>query len=119
MIQDIYGASPQLYSVLFGINAVCLVAGAQVTVTAIGTPADGYKWVQVAYGSLTGWAAADYLSVALKAYQTEGNPRVGRANGIMVGMAKGLSKQDIQELAQYFASLPGDVKTVPQSRTRR
>lgn len=80
--------------------------------------ADFNKTLTGDYPKLAG-QHADYLSVALKAYQTEGNPRVGRANGIMVGMAKGLSKQDIQELAQYFASLPGDVKTVPQSRTRR
>ena len=29
VFEDVYGASPQLYSVLFGINACFLVAGAQ------------------------------------------------------------------------------------------
>jgi cytochrome c553 len=31
---------------------------------------------------------ADYLYVALKAYQTEGNPNVGRGNAIMAGQVK-------------------------------
>lgn len=80
--------------------------------------ADFNKTQMPEYPKLAG-QHADYLAVALKAYQVEGNPRVGRNNGIMVGMAKGLSKQDIQALAQYFASLPGELKTVPQAKLRR
>ena len=30
VLEDVYGASPQLYGVLFGVNAVCLVIGAQI-----------------------------------------------------------------------------------------
>ena len=34
---------------------------------------------------------ADYLYVALKAYQTDGNPKVGRGNAIMAGQVKHVS----------------------------
>jgi cytochrome c553 len=61
---------------------------------------------------------ADYLAAALHAYQVEGNPQVGRANATMVGMAKPLSNSDIKQIAAFLASLPGEVKTVPQSKFR-
>ncbi len=61
---------------------------------------------------------ADYLAAALHAYQVEGNPQVGRGNATMVGMAKPLSSSDIQQIAAFLASLPGEVKTVPQSKFR-
>ena len=61
---------------------------------------------------------ADYLYVALKAYQTEGNPQVGRGNAIMGGMAKPFSHAELKQIASYIATLPTDLKTVPESRFR-
>lgn len=60
----------------------------------------------------------DYLYVALRAYQTEKNPLVGRNNAIMAGMAKPYTLAETKILAEYLASLPGEIKTVPQSRFR-
>lgn len=61
---------------------------------------------------------ADYLFVALKSYKTEGNATWGRANGIMGGVAKQFSNAELKQLAAYVHSLPGELKTVPQSRFR-
>ena len=61
---------------------------------------------------------ADYLYVALKAYQTEGNPYVGRGNPIMVGQMKQFSRTELKAIANYIASLPTDLHTVPQSKFR-
>lgn len=61
---------------------------------------------------------ADYLFVALKSYKTEGNATWGRANGIMGGIAKQFSNAELKELANYVSSLPGELKTVPQSKFR-
>ena len=61
---------------------------------------------------------ADYLFVALKAYKTENNPQVGRANGVMGGIAKQFSNAELKSLAAYVSSLDGDLKTVPESRFR-
>lgn len=61
---------------------------------------------------------ADYLYVALKAYQTNNNPQVGRSNPIMMGMAAQLTHAQIKEIAQYLATLPTELHTVPQSRFR-
>ena len=55
---------------------------------------------------------ADYLYVALKAYQTDHNPRVGRSNAIMMGMARPFTHAEIKDLAKYLSSLPGELKTV-------
>ena len=55
---------------------------------------------------------ADYLFVALKAYQTDHNPRIGRSNAIMMGMARPYTHAEIKALAKYLASLPGDLKSV-------
>jgi len=61
---------------------------------------------------------ADYLYAALKAYQTDKNPHVGRNNAIMMGMARPFTHVELKELSAYFAGLPGDLKTVPESRFR-
>jgi cytochrome c553 len=45
---------------------------------------------------------ADYLRKALRDYQTG-----ARKNAVMAGLAKPLSKQDIENLAAYYESLPG------------
>jgi len=76
-----------------------------------------------AYPKLAG-QYADYLLVSLKAYMTDNNPRVGRSNAIMRGMiapeVDGKKKPtftnaELKQVAQYLASLPGDVKTASES----
>jgi cytochrome c553 len=59
---------------------------------------------------------ADYLYIALKEYQTDKNPQVGRNNAIMMGMARPLTHAEAKILASYFSSLPSELKTVPQAR---
>jgi cytochrome c553 len=70
---------------------------------------------------------ADYLAAALRAYQIDGNPNVGRSNPTMRGQvmqdADGkrklvFSTSEIKQVAAYLASLPGELKVVPQSRWR-
>jgi cytochrome c553 len=60
----------------------------------------------------------DYLYAALKAYQTDKNPQVGRGNAIMAGMAKPFSHAELKVLANYIGSLPGELRTVAESRFR-
>ena len=60
----------------------------------------------------------DYLFVALKSYKTEPNARVGRSNGVMGGIAKQFTNDELKAMANYIGSLPGDLKTVPQSKFR-
>jgi len=62
---------------------------------------DGKTSADPSYPRLAG-QYADYLAKALNDYQSG-----GRKNAIMGGMAKPLSKSDIQNLAAYFSSLPG------------
>jgi cytochrome c553 len=61
---------------------------------------------------------SDYLYGALKAYKTEGNPQIGRSNGVMGGMVKQFSNSELKEIAKYVGSLDGDLKTVPQAKFR-
>lgn len=61
---------------------------------------------------------ADYLFVALKAYKTEGHALWGRSNGIMGGVAKQFTNAELKEMAAYISTLPGELKTVPQSKFR-
>ena len=61
---------------------------------------------------------ADYLLVALKSYKVENNPKVGRGNAIMAGMAKQYTNAELKTLAKYISSVDGELKTVPQSRFR-
>ena len=61
---------------------------------------------------------ADYLYVALKAYKTENNAKVGRGNAIMASMAKQYTNAELKLLAGYVSSLNGQLKTVPQSEFR-
>jgi cytochrome c553 len=60
----------------------------------------------------------DYLFVALKAYKIEGNTQIGRGNAIMGGIAKQFTNAELKELANYMGKLPGELKTVPESRFR-
>jgi cytochrome c553 len=61
---------------------------------------------------------ADYLTVALKSYKTEGLAKVGRSNGVMGGIAKQFTNAEMKEIAKYVSSLDGDLKVVPQSKFR-
>jgi cytochrome c553 len=61
---------------------------------------------------------ADYLYVALKEYQTDKNPQVGRNNPIMMGLARPFTHAEAKQLATYLATLPSELKTVPQARFR-
>ena len=59
---------------------------------------------------------SDYLFVALKSYKVENHAQLGRSNGVMGGQAKKFTNAELKELAGYISSLPGEVKTVPESR---
>ncbi len=72
---------------------------------------------------------ADYLYAALRAYETDGNPHVGRANATMRGQllqegdAKAkkklnFSNAELKQVASYLSELPGELRVVPQSRFR-
>ncbi|MEO6363239.1 MAG: c-type cytochrome [Caldimonas sp.] len=61
---------------------------------------------------------ADYLYVALKAYQTDRNALIGRNNQIMMGMARPFTHAELKAMSKYLSALPGDLKTVEQSRFR-
>jgi cytochrome c553 len=73
------------------------------------------KPIDGSYPKLAG-QHADYLLVALKSYQTTGNAMVGRGNAIMAGQVKMFNAAELKLLAKHIASLPGDVKTVPQPK---
>jgi cytochrome c553 len=69
------------------------------------------KPIDPSYPKLAG-QYADYLYAALKAYQTDGNPHIGRNNAIMMGMARPFTHPEIKAIAAYLSSLPGEIKTV-------
>ena len=75
------------------------------------------KPVQGVYPKIAG-QHADYLLVALRAYGIEGNPRIGRGNAIMSAQVKPFSRKELELMANYIASLPGDLQVVPESRFR-
>lgn len=72
------------------------------------------KPIDASYPKIAG-QHGDYLFVALKSYKTEGNATWGRNNGIMAGIAKQYSNDELKEIAKYVSALPGELKTVPQS----
>ncbi len=55
---------------------------------------------------------ADYLYFALKSYQIDKNPQIGRNNPIMSGMARQYTPAQLKELANYLGSLQGELSTV-------
>jgi cytochrome c553 len=61
---------------------------------------------------------ADYLYVALKSYQIDNNQHIGRGNAIMQGMARPYTRAELKVLADYLASLPGELRLIEQSRFR-
>ena len=73
------------------------------------------KPIAPAYPKLAG-QHPDYLAAALRAYATTGNPNLGRGNAIMAGQVKQFSHAELKAIAQYMGSLPGELRTVPQSR---
>src|SRR6218665_1085485 len=75
------------------------------------------KPIDGTYPKIAGQHAA-YLHVALKSYQAEGNAGVGRGNAIMAGKVKQFSHAELKAIADYLASLPGELRTGPQSRFR-
>ena len=79
--------------------------------------ADFSKPIDPSYPKLGG-QHADYLFVALKAYKVENNPKVGRGNAIMATMAKQYTNAELKQMANYLASVEGDLKVVPQSKFR-
>lgn len=70
-----------------------------------------------AYPKLAG-QHGDYLFAALRSYGIEGKPQVGRANAIMGAQVKPFKRAELKAIADYLASLPGEVRTVPQSKFR-
>ncbi len=79
--------------------------------------ADMRSPVDPSYPKLAG-QHADYLYVALKSYQTEKNANIGRSNPIMSAQAKLFTPAELKQLANYVASLSGDLVTVEQPRLR-
>ena len=75
------------------------------------------KPIDPSYPKLAG-QHADYLLVALKSYKVQNNPKHGRNNAIMAGMAKQYSNAELKLMANYLSSLDGELKTVAQSRFR-
>ena len=61
-----------------------------------------------AYPKLAG-QYPDYLFYALKAYKVgNGNAQYGRNNAIMGSQVQAFSEADLQDIAAYIASLPGN-----------
>ncbi|MEY3380350.1 MAG: Cytochrome c4 precursor [Pseudomonadota bacterium] len=75
------------------------------------------KPIDPSYPKLAG-QHADYLYVALKSYKTEGHASWGRSNAIMGGMAKQFSNAELKQIAGYLSAMPGELKTIPESRFR-
>ena len=75
------------------------------------------KPIDGSYPKLAG-QHADYLFVSLKSDQVERNASIGRGNAIMATQARMFTPAELKQLASYIASLPGDLRTVPQSRLR-
>ena len=75
------------------------------------------KPIDASYPKLAG-QHADYLFFALKAYQTEGKTQHGRSNAIMTGQVKQFKQTELKQIAGYLASLPTELKTVPQAKFR-
>jgi cytochrome c553 len=59
---------------------------------------------------------ADYLYASLQAYKTGSERVVGRSNPVMAGQAKQFKDPELKAISEYIASLPGEVKTLPESR---
>ncbi|PZQ63351.1 MAG: cytochrome c4, partial [Variovorax paradoxus] len=49
-------------------------------------------------------------------YKAGSHPMVGRSNAVMSTQVKPFSNAELKELASYISTLPGELKTVPESR---
>lgn len=78
---------------------------------------DYNKTIDPSYPKLAG-QHADFLLVALRSYKVQGNPNIGRNNAIMGAQVQQFKPAELKAMADYLASLPGDLKIVPQSRFR-
>lgn len=80
---------------------------------------DGFaKPIDPAYPKVAG-QYPDYVFAALKSYQHDATKGVvGRNNGVMGGIAKQFTLQELKLLAGYIGSLDGELHTVPESRFR-
>ncbi|QTD44649.1 c-type cytochrome [Ottowia testudinis] len=79
---------------------------------------DNYsKPIDLGYPKIAG-QHPDYLFVALKSYRDNTNHTWGRSNPVMGGMVKQFSNAELKAMANYIGSLPGELKTVPESRFR-
>lgn len=75
------------------------------------------KPIDPAYPKIAG-QYNDYLFAALRAYGTEGNPNVGRANPVMGAQVRQFKRAELKAMADYLSTLPGDMHTVPLNRFR-
>ena len=79
---------------------------------------DNYsKPIDPSYPKIAGQYPDD-LYAALRAYRDDSHATWGRGNPVMAGMAKQFSDPELKAMARYIGSLPGEVRTVPQSRFR-
>lgn len=75
------------------------------------------KPIDGAYPKLAG-QHADYLFVALNSYAIGAKPQIGRSHPIMGAQVKQFSRAELKAMADYLGSLPGELRTVPQSKFR-
>ncbi len=75
------------------------------------------KPISPAYPKIAG-QHADYLYLALRSYGPTAHTPAGRANPIMGAQVKPFTRAELKAMADYLASLPGELQTVPQSRFR-
>lgn len=61
---------------------------------------------------------SDYLRAAMRSYQIEGNPMVGRDHPTMKAILKPYSLAEIDALARYIEQLPRTIHTKTQSAFR-
>jgi cytochrome c553 len=76
------------------------------------------KPIDPSYPKLAG-QHADYLFVSLTAYGTKGNPQMGRNNAIMGAQIAQFSREELKLMSKYIASLPGELRVVPQGNLRQ
>jgi len=61
---------------------------------------------------------ADYLFVSMRAYRIQGNRHVGRNNPVMQGIVQQFTDAELRLMANFIATLPGDLHTVAAPRFR-
>lgn len=76
------------------------------------------KSIDPSYPKLAG-QYSDYLYATLKSYQNGADNRlIGRSNGIMAGMVKQFSNDELRQLSKYLGSLDTELQTVTQPHFR-